>query len=212
MQARFFLLFGFLAIVTAHMHHGPSPMPGHTTEISSPTQAAPPHPPPRGRPNHGPVPGRHRPSPKPMSWIDAVDAIAEKISKVAAAHVGHPSPKFRRWTDEEVQDEQAEVSNRMDYGLRRLDLEELASCPIPGERKCLVAGMGDGLGNKAYECIDTSNQSDSCGGCVLEGDGEDCSQLPNVSSVRCELGSCQILSCANGYELSFLGESCIMAR
>lgn len=27
-----------------------------------------------------------------------------------------------------------------------------------------------------------------------------------------ELGTCQIIACTDGYELSYLGESCIMAR
>lgn len=142
MQARHFILLFLLSIVSAHMHH-PSPMPGQTTDISSPTQGS--QPPPRGRPNHGPVPGRHRPSPRPGQ---------PQTTKTGGAVGGKPSPLFMR-RDQEVLGEYLHAEES-EYGLRRLDLEE-SGCSAPGERKCLVPGMGSGLGSNTYECIDVSS-------------------------------------------------------
>ena len=90
---------------------------------------------------------------------------------------------------------------------------------------------------KAYECVDTMNDIDSCGGCV-NGDspdgnrnhlgGRDCSAIPNVDVVRCIRGTCRIGQypeppkklqshffptgkCAPGYDLSSDGSRCIFA-
>lgn len=163
MQARFFLMLCLSVFVSAHMHH-PSPTPTPwTTDKVSPTK--PPNPPPRGRPNHGPVPGRvrHHPSPHPWTsyWTPTVTATAK-------GH--HPSPRYRKREEKgeiEVipnEEEGEELVEReplegqqigIDYALkRRLDLEEASSCPLPGERKCLIAGRDFNL--KDYECVDVS--------------------------------------------------------
>lgn len=64
-------------------------------------------------------------------------------------------------------------------------------------------GMRGGAGSfaRAYECIDTQSDLEACGGCVendsmfgepnLSG-GRDCTAIPNVDSVRCVRGRCQI--------------------
>jgi hypothetical protein len=65
-------------------------------------------------------------------------------------------------------------------------------CPF-GYSSCPVPGGGS-------ECLDTSSDLESCGGCVHDG-GVDCSALPGVSSVSCVSGQCQLYSCSKGYSL-----------
>lgn len=68
------------------------------------------------------------------------------------------------------------------------------SCPVFGV--LLAHGYG-----RTYECIDTQNDLESCGGCVdndsISGErnihgGRDCSAIPNVDNVRCSRGRCII--------------------
>ena len=56
------------------------------------------------------------------------------------------------------------------------------------------------------ECIDTSSNPESCGGCLYpkagQQEGEDCTAIPNVADVRCYSGSCVVNACVRGYTLS----------
>jgi hypothetical protein len=72
------------------------------------------------------------------------------------------------------------------------------SCPT-GFSSCSVPGGG-------WECLNTDNDIESCGGCFNVG-GVDCTSLPGVSSVSCVSGECESTSCVKGYSL--IGNSCI---
>lgn len=54
-----------------------------------------------------------------------------------------------------------------------------------------------------FECIDTQNELESCGGCIVRGEGEDCTELRRKGAlgVGCQAGTCQAFACADGYKL-----------
>ncbi|KIP02731.1 hypothetical protein PHLGIDRAFT_78703, partial [Phlebiopsis gigantea 11061_1 CR5-6] len=71
---------------------------------------------------------------------------------------------------------------------------DFESCPVYG----FVRGVGYG---RVYECVDTQNDLESCGGCVDDDSpfgergmsgGRDCTAIPNVDGVRCARGKCVI--------------------
>ncbi|KIO29695.1 hypothetical protein M407DRAFT_21121 [Tulasnella calospora MUT 4182] len=69
-------------------------------------------------------------------------------------------------------------------------------------------------GRGGFECVDTQNDPESCGGCVsldVKGKGTDCTAIDGVSVSRCVKGSCVIDSCGKGYAKSLDGSSCISA-
>ncbi|TDL24275.1 hypothetical protein BD410DRAFT_827271 [Rickenella mellea] len=86
------------------------------------------------------------------------------------------------------------------------------TCEKPGFQQCRVAS-----GSSAYECIDTQNTLDSCGGCVAYGDesgvsgGRDCSAIEHANTVRCNKGSCVVESCSGDYKVSDDQGSCVPA-
>ncbi|TEB35040.1 hypothetical protein FA13DRAFT_1753404 [Coprinellus micaceus] len=73
----------------------------------------------------------------------------------------------------------------------------LRACPLPG----LLAGD--------YECLDTATELTSCGGCVSEGKGQDCTAIKGAWNVGCERSSCVVYSCSGGFELSDDKKACI---
>ncbi|WWD10341.1 hypothetical protein V865_008476 [Kwoniella europaea PYCC6329] len=79
-------------------------------------------------------------------------------------------------------------------------------CPI-GSTACLLADSGS-----SYECLDTTSELESCGGCVhssitplanTTAGGVDCTSLPGVApnGVTCLEGRCNVYDCDDGYEL-----------
>ncbi|WVQ64194.1 uncharacterized protein L199_002356 [Kwoniella botswanensis] len=85
-------------------------------------------------------------------------------------------------------------------GLEKRNDEE-ASCPL-GLEACPISVEGH---HGDYECVDTSIELESCGGCMIgiSPTGVDCTALPGVSpeSVLCSSGTCQVLGCEDGYVL-----------
>lgn len=77
----------------------------------------------------------------------------------------------------------------------------LTACPIPGATSS----------NKSseYECADTYEDLNNCGGCTSLGQGQDCSAIAHSWNVGCEAGACKIYNCSPGYEVSFDGKTCI---
>ena len=92
-------------------------------------------------------------------------------------------------------------------------------------------------GQGGFDCINTSTDPDSCGGCVSPdgkglGEGQDCNSIPNVSTTRCVSGTCVICesfmsfmlsrhgsdfdggvaSCRKNYKTSDDGKACISPR
>ncbi|KAG8915447.1 hypothetical protein FRC01_003653 [Tulasnella sp. 417] len=69
-------------------------------------------------------------------------------------------------------------------------------------------------GRGGFDCVDTENDPESCGGCVGldgEGDGTDCTAIKGVSVTRCVKRSCVIDSCRKGWVKSIDGSSCVLA-
>ncbi|ORY74279.1 antifreeze glycopeptide AFGP poly protein [Leucosporidium creatinivorum] len=77
-------------------------------------------------------------------------------------------------------------------------------CPASQEACPLLSGKR-GAG---YECIDTQNNLESCGGCHSAG-GVDCTSLPGVEAVACVSGSCQVMGCERGYSWDAPGNACV---
>ena len=61
----------------------------------------------------------------------------------------------------------------------------------------------------SYECIDTMTELESCGGCVSDGNGQNCLDIPNVAlgGVTCNLGACAVSKCRPGFKV-VNGTSC----
>jgi len=53
-----------------------------------------------------------------------------------------------------------------------------------------------GGGEWSYECIDFTNELASCGGCVADGEGQDCTMIDHAVSVGCDNGLCAGEWCA----------------
>lgn len=106
------------------------------------------------------------------------------------------------------------------YHKRQLKKRQVAFCPV-GLDACPLNGQTD------FECVDTSADIQSCGGCVSTGQGQDCTAISGAFVVGCERGSCRgihiklividlflifwlflVYSCSPGYKLSQDGASC----
>ncbi|KAL1409980.1 hypothetical protein Q8F55_003980 [Vanrija albida] len=84
------------------------------------------------------------------------------------------------------------------YKKRRDETTVDSLCPA-GKKACRIDGDGfDGQ----FECVDTSSDIESCGGCVAEGKGQDCSAIEGAGSVACVNAKCVVSSCAPGFALS----------
>ncbi|GAA5901879.1 hypothetical protein JCM6882_008698 [Rhodosporidiobolus microsporus] len=73
-------------------------------------------------------------------------------------------------------------------------------CPASHEA-CSVPGA------KGFECIDVTSNLEQCGACASAG-GVDCTALPGVESVGCVAGTCEIWSCAEGFEWDAASSTC----
>ncbi|TCD69575.1 hypothetical protein EIP91_006997 [Steccherinum ochraceum] len=71
-------------------------------------------------------------------------------------------------------------------------------------------------GSNEYECVDTVNDVESCGGCMVPSPfgtyfpavGRDCTALPHVESAVCKSSACYITSCAPGYAPNQFNDVC----
>jgi len=92
-----------------------------------------------------------------------------------------------------------------------------------GSRSCTEIGSGwaacgvFGGGARAWECVHTARDLESCGGCVLpltpfSPIGQDCTALPGIADVSCLCGECVIRRCMHGYALSRDGTHCISTQ
>lgn len=70
-----------------------------------------------------------------------------------------------------------------------------------GESLCRIP-LRNGGKDKGYECIDTSSNLESCGGCPDDSSAVDCSVIPHASSASCVNGACVVSSCQRGYKLA----------
>ncbi|GAA5836066.1 hypothetical protein JCM9279_002183 [Rhodotorula babjevae] len=67
-------------------------------------------------------------------------------------------------------------------------------------------------GSGGYECIDTTEALDSCGGCASTGEGMDCTKIRGAAGVGCSAGTCVVFSCKTGYRPSLSGDRCVRMR
>jgi len=74
-------------------------------------------------------------------------------------------------------------------------------------------------GGKGYDCVDINTNVESCGGCVVASpfgnnvaDGKNCKTIPNVDEAVCDAGTCKVVSCKNGLNVSNSHDSCVMPR
>jgi hypothetical protein len=106
------------------------------------------------------------------------------------------------------------------------------TCPT-GKSICGVPDDGTSV-----DCVDANNDAESCkrfrfrylhydtegralgGGCTIApplafgnnvANGKNCKALPNVENVICRQGTCEVLSCKAGFEVSDARDSCVKA-
>ncbi|EIM92477.1 uncharacterized protein STEHIDRAFT_151799 [Stereum hirsutum FP-91666 SS1] len=75
----------------------------------------------------------------------------------------------------------------------------LDACPIKG-----ALGL-----SSDYECIDTTQELESCGGCASTGAGQDCTAIEGAWNVACNAGACAVYNCMSGYRLAADKSSCV---
>ncbi|TNY17155.1 protein priA [Rhodotorula diobovata] len=73
-----------------------------------------------------------------------------------------------------------------------------------------VSGVMAGSGG--YECVNTAEALDSCGGCASTGEGVDCTKIRGAAGVGCEQGACIVFSCQAGWRPALSGNKCVRAR
>jgi hypothetical protein len=96
-------------------------------------------------------------------------------------------------------------------------------CPL-SLNACPISSVNGPTGD--FECLDTTNELESCGGCASTDEGQDCTAIKGAWNVACVQGSCAgkysfpnrfesiltfflVYTCANGYKRSNDGKSCI---
>ncbi|THH34019.1 hypothetical protein EUX98_g84 [Antrodiella citrinella] len=93
---------------------------------------------------------------------------------------------------------------------RRSGLKARAAplCPN-GHEACPIQGASGLTGD--YECLDTTQELTSCGGCASLGAGQDCTAIAGAWNVKCDVsqGGCKVLTCTAGYKVGVDGKSCI---
>ncbi|KAJ7117893.1 hypothetical protein C8R43DRAFT_1099254 [Mycena crocata] len=84
-----------------------------------------------------------------------------------------------------------------------------------GSTACTVPGRIA----SSWECINTQNDLESCGGCLyshhsnaLEPVGKDCSAIRGVSDVSCIGGECVVHKCMTGYNIVGQHSECVYAE
>ncbi|ORY26669.1 hypothetical protein BCR39DRAFT_460192, partial [Naematelia encephala] len=77
----------------------------------------------------------------------------------------------------------------------------------PGGLK--ACNLGDGASWKgAYECLNITSAVDSCGGCIAEGLGTDCTDIKGAEDVDCVQSQCVVTSCAPGFAVNVDATGC----
>jgi len=84
------------------------------------------------------------------------------------------------------------------YRARSAKRSVLSPVSCPGAETACKLSAASG---SSFECVDTERELTSCGGCVSEGRGEDCTAIEGAAGVGCSAGSCVVFSCSSGYTL-----------
>jgi hypothetical protein len=136
---------------------------------------------------HKPHPPSHPECPKGWGW--------ELSSLCCKSHPSPPKPSGRG-------------GDHGNNGWKRaLDMPRSAQqCPM-SLNACPISSVNGPTGD--FECLDTTNELESCGGCASTGEGQDCTAIKGAWNVACVQGSCAVYTCANGYKRSNDHKSCI---
>ncbi|PIL31523.1 hypothetical protein GSI_06225 [Ganoderma sinense ZZ0214-1] len=135
-------------------------------------------------------------TPEPKEW--PTDCVCKPPFKVCNGLCGHfkacPSGKPHR---------------------RESSIRKRSACGS-GMTACGIYGRANGIGS-AWECINTTTDLESCGGCAIplddsSPDGVDCTAIPGVVDVACRAGSCVVNRCIPGYEISTDGTFCLASH
>jgi hypothetical protein len=140
---------------------------------------------------------------KGLKWCDVTLACEPKPTPVHKPN--SPSPSANGHHGLRPSPSHHTHSSRSEYGKRAARSREPSICPVDSEA-CPIA-TASGLSGEV-ECIDTSSELESCGGCTSIGQGQDCTAIEGAWNVGCNRGKCEVLSCADGYTLSASGQSC----
>ncbi|KAI9610294.1 hypothetical protein KEM48_002580 [Puccinia striiformis f. sp. tritici PST-130] len=84
---------------------------------------------------------------------------------------------------------------------------EKPRCPT-GLTACPISSVNIFTPSTPYECLDTQQEINSCGGCVTLGNGTDCAALRGAGMSGCSDGKCTIFTCARGFKYSKKDQSC----
>ena len=83
---------------------------------------------------------------------------------------------------------------------KKRDLQLRLFCPV-NQTACPV-------GRNGFECIDTTSNIESCGGCLSEGKGVDCGGIEGVADVNCLRGRCVVATCDRGWSVDVDRNQC----
>lgn len=83
---------------------------------------------------------------------------------------------------------------------RRRDATYVNHLCAKGMTACRLDSSESGW-NGQFECLDVTTQLESCGGCVGEGHGQDCSAIDGVADVACIASRCVVSACQTGWTL-----------
>jgi len=86
-----------------------------------------------------------------------------------------------------------------------LKSRSLSLCPT-GLDACPILMAGD---LSDYECVDPLYDLQHCGGCSLDGRGEDCTAIQGVWNVECIRARCSVMTCMAGYVPSINRRICV---
>ncbi|KAH9451835.1 hypothetical protein MJO29_013529 [Puccinia striiformis f. sp. tritici] len=73
----------------------------------------------------------------------------------------------------------------------------IGHCPT-GLDACPISSFNTSPG---YECVNTQEELEHCGGCSSTGDGVDCNTISGVESAGCSRGQCMAFACKEGFYL-----------
>ncbi|KAF8560365.1 hypothetical protein OG21DRAFT_59878 [Imleria badia] len=86
-----------------------------------------------------------------------------------------------------------------------LKSRNVSLCPT-GLDACPILRAGD---MSDYECVDPKYDLQHCGGCSVDGRGEDCTSIKGVWNVECIRVRCFVLTCTGGYVPSIDQRTCV---
>ena len=143
--------------------------------------------------------------------------IGQNMMVLSRARIGPPPPSVAR--GHITQSLLVGVNHHSEWKGSSHMLRALQLCPKGLSTSCPIGLTGD------YDlCLDTAHELESCSGCALTGEGQDCTTIKGVGNVGCVQGQCTgkwtctaslslfwlpsvVYTCAAGYKCSHDGKS-----